>query len=77
MVKLTLLKARRMTLGLRQLDVVLATGIQPGRMSLIENEHIQPTQRELELIEGFLTTVQKQRHDSQVLGREVRVSASP
>ena len=77
MVRLTTLKVRRMTLGLRQLDVVLATGIQPGRMSLIENEHVQPTQRELELIEEFLSTVQKQNHDSQALGREVRVSASP
>ena len=61
MVRLTTLKVRRMTLGLRQLDVVLATGIQPGRMSLIENEHVQPTQRELELIEGFLLSVQKNR----------------
>lgn len=67
MVRLTTLKVRRMTLGLRQLDVVTATGIQPGRMSLIENEHVQPTQRELELIEEFFTTVQKRGHDPQAL----------
>lgn len=53
-------------MGLRQLDVVLATGIQPGRMSLIENEHVQPTQRELELIESFLLSVQKNRSRQRV-----------
>jgi predicted transcriptional regulator len=67
MIQLTTLKVRRMTLGVRQVDIVRATGIQPSRLSLIENEHVQPTQRELELIEGFLATVQKRSHDSQVL----------
>ena len=61
MIRLTTLKVRRMTLGLRQLDIVQATGIQPSRMSLIENENVQPTERELELIEGFLLSVQKNR----------------
>ncbi len=77
MIRLTTLKVRRMTLGVRQLDIVQATGILPNRFSLIENERVQPTEHELELIDGFLTTVQKQRHDSQALGREVHVSASP
>ncbi len=77
MIRLTTLKVRRMTLGLRQLDIVQATGIQPSRMSLIENENVQPTERELELIERFLNIMQKQRQDSQVLEREVRLSASP
>ena len=67
MIRLTTLKVRRMTLGVRQLDIVQATGIQPSRLSLIENEHVQPTQRELKLIEEFLSTVQKQNHDLQAL----------
>lgn len=67
MIRLTTMKVRRMSLGLRQLDVVLATGIHPGRLSLIENERVQPTERELELIEGFLATVQKQPNASQAL----------
>ncbi len=53
-------------MGLRQLDLVKAIGIQPGRLSLIENEHVQPTQRELELIEGFLLSVQKNRSRERV-----------
>ena len=65
MIRLTTMKVRRMSLGLRQLDVVLATRIHPGRLSLIENERVQPTERELELIEAFLATVQKQPHASQ------------
>ena len=77
MVKLTSLKMRRMSLGLRQIDISIETGITPSRYSLIENELAEPKPQEAELIEGFLTTVQKQRHDSRLLGREVRVSASP
>ena len=53
-------------MGLRQLDLVVGTRIQPGRMSLIENEHVQPTQRELELIEGFLLSVQENRSRERV-----------
>jgi len=67
MIRLTTLKVRRMTLGVRQLDIVRSTGIQPNRLSLIENERVQPTEHELELIEGFLATVQKEGHDSQIL----------
>ena len=67
MIRLTTLKVRRMTLGLRQLDIVQATGIQPSRMSLIENERVLPTEHELELIDGFLATVQREGHDSQIL----------
>lgn len=67
MIRLTTLKVRRMTLGVRQLDIVRSTGIQPNRLSLIENERVQPTEHELELIEGFLATVQKGNHDSQAL----------
>lgn len=66
MIRLTTLKVRRMTLGLRQLDIVQATGIQPSRMSLIENENVQPTERELELIENFLLSAQKNRSRERV-----------
>ena len=66
MIRLTTLKVRRMTLGLRQLDIVQATGIQPSRMRLIENENVQPTERELELIESFLLSVQKNRSRERV-----------
>jgi predicted transcriptional regulator len=71
MIRLTTLKVRRMTLGLRQLDIVRATGIQPSRMSLIENEHVEPTEHELEAIERFLASVQQRSHDAQVLRSEV------
>ena len=67
MVKLTSLKLRRMSLGLRQVDVFLATGITPSRYSLIENELADPKPQEAELIEGFFTTAQKQSNDSQEL----------
>ena len=77
MVKLTSLKLRRMSLGLRQIDVSIATKISPSRYSLIENELAEPKPQEAELIEGFLTTMQKQGHGSQTLGREIRVSANP
>lgn len=66
MIQLTTLKVRRMTLGVRQVDIVRATGIQSSRLSLIENEHVQPTQRELELIESFLLSVQKNRSRQRV-----------
>lgn len=75
MIRLTTLKVRRMTLGLRQLDIVRATGIQPSRMSLIENEHVEPTEHELEAIERFLASVQQRSHDAQV--RRSEVGASP
>lgn len=58
MVRLTILKARRMTLGLRQLDVVRATGIGPSRYSAIENELITPRPEELALFEGFFAAVE-------------------
>ncbi len=77
MVKLTSLKLRRMSLGVRQIDVSLATGISPSRYSLIENELTDPKPQEAELIEGFFTTTQKRGHDPQAPRREVRVSASP
>lgn len=62
MIRLTTLKVRRMTLGLRQLDIVRATGIQPGRLSAIENELVTPLERELELIEKYLSGVQRDRN---------------
>ncbi len=55
MIQLTTLKVRRMTLGVRQVDIVRATGIQPSRLSLIENELVVPSERESELIQRFLT----------------------
>ena len=51
-----------------------ATGIQPSRMSLIENEHVEPTEHELEAIERFLASVQQRSHDAQVLRSEVGAS---
>ena len=57
MVKLTSLKLRRMSLGVRQIDVSLKTGITPSRYSLIENELAEPKPQEVELIEEFLTTM--------------------
>lgn len=77
MVKLTSLKMRRMSLGLRQIDVVLATKIAASRYSSIENELAEPKPQEAELIEGFLTAVQKRGHDPHAPRREVRMSASP
>lgn len=67
MVKLTSLKMRRMSLGLRQIDVSIETGITPSRYSLIENELAEPKPQEAELIEKFLSAVQKQNHDLQAL----------
>ena len=54
MVKLTPLKIRRMSLGLRQVDVVIATGISQSRYSTIENELTRPNDTEREKIEVFL-----------------------
>lgn len=68
MVKLTPLKIRRMSLGLRQIDLVVGTGIQPSRLSLIENELVQASDRELKLIEGFLSKVGT-KHCTAVGGR--------
>lgn len=53
MVRLTSLKLRRMSLGLRQIDVVLSTGIHASRVSQIENELVTPSERESELLELF------------------------
>jgi hypothetical protein len=54
MVKLTPLKIRRMSLGLRQVDVVIATGIPSSRYSAIENELTPSRSAEREAIELFL-----------------------
>jgi transcriptional regulator with XRE-family HTH domain len=54
MVKLTPLKIRRMSLGLRQLDVVIGTGISHSRYSSIENELTQPHDAEWARIQEFL-----------------------
>lgn len=54
MIKLTALKIRRMSLGVRQVDVVIATGIQASRYSAIENELAPPRGAEMEAIELFL-----------------------
>ena len=59
MIKLTALKMRRMSLGLRQIDVVLSTGIHQSKVRAIENELIQPTAREAELIDGFFNAMRK------------------
>lgn len=77
MVKLTSLKLRRMSLGVRQVDVSIATKISPSRYSLIENELAEPKPQEAELLERFFTTVQKHGHDSQAPSREVRVAEDP
>ena len=60
MVKLTHRKMRRMNLGLRQIDVVLATGIYASRFSAIENELVDPTEEERERIEAFFAKVEEQ-----------------
>lgn len=70
MVKLTSLKLRRMSLGLRQIDVSIATKISPSRYSLIENELAAPKPQEAELIEGFFTTAQNRGHDSKATAQE-------
>ena len=61
MVRLTSMKLRRMSLGLRQVDVVLKTGLHASRLSAIENELVVPSDRELKLIEDFFLNVQKNR----------------
>ena len=53
MIKLTALKVRRMGYGLRQIDIVLGTGIHQSRYSQIENELVECSPQELELIENF------------------------
>ncbi len=62
MVKLTSMKLRRMGLGLRQIDVVLNTGIHSSRFSAIENELVTPSERELKLIDDYLSGVQRDRN---------------
>ena len=62
MIKLTPMKLRRMSLGLRQVDIVLNTGIHTSRLSAIENELVTPSERELELIENYLSGVQRDRN---------------
>ena len=59
MVKLTALKMRRMSLGLRQVDVSIGTGIHQSKLSAIENELIEPTDREAELIDDFFNATRK------------------
>ena len=54
MVKLTPLKIRRMSLGLRQVDVVIGTGISHSRYSSIENELTKPKDAESVRIKEFL-----------------------
>ncbi len=61
MVRLTSMKLRRMSLGLRQVDVVLKTGLHVSRLSAIENELVVPSDRELKLIEDVFLNVQKNR----------------
>ena len=62
MIKLTPMKLRRMGLGLRQVDIVLNTGIHTSRLSAIENELVTPSERELELVENYLSGVQRDRN---------------
>ena len=61
MVRLTSMKLRRMSLGLRQVDVVLKTGLHASRLSAIANELVVPSDRELKLIEDVFLNVQKNR----------------
>ena len=72
MVRLTSMKLRRMSLGLRQVDVVLKTGLHASRLSAIENELVVPSDRELKLIEDVFLNVQKNR-----LRQRVEESVSP
>ncbi len=50
---------RRMNLGLRQIDVVIATGICASRISVIENELVDPTEEEMEKIEAFFSKAEE------------------
>ncbi len=61
MVGLTPMKIRRMGAGVRQIDVRRGTGIQASRLSVIENGLAEPTDREQQLIENFLSSVEKNR----------------
>ncbi len=61
MVGLTAIKIRRMGAGVRQIDVRRGTGIQASRLSLIENGLAEPTERERQLIDDFLLSVEKNR----------------
>lgn len=62
MIKLTPMKLRRMGLGLRQVDIVLSTGLHTSRVSAIENELVTPSERELKLIDDYLSCVQRERN---------------
>lgn len=66
MVGLTAIKIRRMGAGVRQIDVRRGTGIQASRLSLIENGLAEPTERERQLIENFLLSVEKNRAHERV-----------
>ena len=59
MVKLTAMKMRRMSLGLRQVDVSIGTGIHQSKLSAIENELMEPTDREAGLINTFFNAMRK------------------
>ena len=62
MVRLTSMKLRRMSLGLRQVDVVLKTGLHASRLSAIENELVMPSERESKLIDDYFAGVQRERN---------------
>ena len=59
MVKLTAMKMRRMSLGLRQVDVSIGTGLHASKLSAIENELVEPTDAEKEKINAFLSQAQE------------------
>ena len=67
MVKLTAMKMRRMSLGLRQVDVSIGTGLHASKLSAIENEHIEPTDQEWEKINAFLSKVQERASQMRAL----------
>ena len=67
MVKLTAMKMRRMSLGLRQVDVSIGTGLHASKLSAIENELIEPTEQEREKIDTFLSKAQERASQMQTL----------
>jgi hypothetical protein len=75
MVKITPLKLRRMALGLRQVDITMATGISPSRYSAIENELALPGNVEWLKILHFFTDRELASHPTGLTPlREVPVS---
>ena len=67
MVKLTAMKMRRMSLGLRQVDISIGTGLHQSKLSAIENELVEPTGQEREKINAFLSQVQERASRMQPL----------